>query len=166
MEFKKINIIKLILYSIVVSSCSFILPSKTGVIKSETYSVRFQDSQWEAVSPDESDLAFNHKKLGSILLANSMCRKYESTSLKNLTFNLFAGVENFKIVTRKPIKFSERDALKSYATGVLDGVKVNFITVTLKKNRCIYDFVLISLAPNKSERDKHFDKFLNSVEIN
>ena len=72
-----------------------------------------------------------------------------------------ASIENKKI-----IDFSDRESLRTEASGKLDGIKISMIVQTLKKNRCIYDFVLISpSAKIRTENKKYFEQFLKSSVI-
>jgi hypothetical protein len=148
------------------TSCALFIPKPQRDIKSTDYSIKFSSSDWESIPPDIADAAFAKRKTSSIITANSICKKYDSTSLENLTSSMISGLNNIKIEKEEELNFSERKARRVYLNGSLDGVNVSMIIQTLRKNRCVYDFVLIS-RDNKTRQadEKDYNKFLESVFI-
>jgi len=141
--------------------------SSQDLRKSETYKINFENSAWSEIEPDQSDYAFLKKKTKSIIMVNSYCKKYDSTSLKLLTSNLLAGINEIKVENRTERKFFDRKTLISQITGKLDGVDLYLTVATLSKNRCIYDFVLIShTAQLRSQDEKSLFEMLKQSQIN
>ncbi len=151
--------------TILISSCSIFL-GNTKSLKSEKYSSHFNQSNWKEVDPDLSDLAYTNTKTGSIILFNSLCKKYDNSSLTNLQKNLLSGLDNIRIINREDVSLYNRKAIKLTANARLDGVLVYLDVYTVKKNRCVYDFVLISSSQNKIAIDRNdFQVFLKKMRI-
>ncbi|MGZ3807543.1 MAG: hypothetical protein ACXVCE_05615, partial [Bacteriovorax sp.] len=99
---------------------------------------------WAEISSEGSDYALQNNKTRSIFLFNSACRKYEGSNLNALTSSILAGIEDLNIIEKKTTFYQEREALELIASGSLDGVLRFFKIITIQKNNCIYDYVLIS----------------------
>jgi hypothetical protein len=128
--------------------------------KSKSYDLKFQDSDWKRIEPDTSDYAFLNSKTNSIIMVNSLCKKYEATSLKHLTSNILAGIQDIKVEDRLEKTYFSRSALVTHVSGSFDGVPVFLTITTIAKNRCTYDFILISRTKEKRLID---EKSLNLI---
>ena len=131
-------------------------PTEQGS-KNEEVSFERTPMGWVKQDPDKSDFALFHPEKKSMIIVNSLCRKYESTSLRHLNSNLLGGLEDVTIQNQKKMMFKGRDSLRTELRGKLDGVPIWLFTQTVKKNFCVYDFVLI--APNL---DSYKDSTLTS----
>ena len=156
----------LIVLPMLLFACSLLVsPPSTG-IKSKNYTFTPPDSKWKEIKPDNSDQAFLNSKTKSILIANSLGKKYQSTSRENLMGNILSGIDNVKVEQNDEHKLVSRDALRSYVRGKMDGVPVYMILQVIKKNRCIYDFALISKSKETRLQDEsYFYGLLDSLEI-
>lgn len=135
-------------------------------VKSESMRINFLSSNWRPLTPDTADYAVQNPITSSIITANSMCKKYDSTSLKHLTINIMSGVEEPETLEIQTLKFSGREALKTSIKGKLDGVVTYMDIMTVRKNRCVYDFILISPSLKTFNKDRSsFERFLKEVEI-
>lgn len=135
--------------------------------KSQTYKLDFTVPSWTRMSPGTADHAFYNQKTHSIILLNTLCEKYEATSLHHLISNMLGGVDDIDVEREEKVKFAKRDSLRSFVKGTTDGVSIFLVIQTLRKNRCIYDFVMISQTPDKREKDiEDFEKFLSNTKIN
>mgnify|MGYP003642641147 FL=1 len=147
------------------SSCSFVTNSE-GVIKSKNLIINFKRAGWKSIAPDKGDFAFRNEKSKSYILVNSLCRKYDNTTLEQLTDNLLAGLQRPIIAKQSEKRLFDRSALKTEATGALDGVKTSMLILVVKKDRCIYDFALISQTENLgSTLEADFEQLLNSTQV-
>lgn len=125
-------------------SCS-LLTSDPRELKSKNYSVEIlEGGGWKTIPPDLSDFAFINEDSGAVFTTNSICKKYQTSSLDILFDNILSGIEELKIIYKKKVSFAKRAALMAHATGMIDGVTTNFYVLTFKRNRCTYDFILIS----------------------
>jgi len=157
--------ISLLVLFITIISCSLLIPSVSEHSRKSTwYKIDFSDPDWEKISPDKSDMAFLNKETGSILILNSLCKKYEQTSLGQLSSKILSGLSNLEIEESREFIFSGREAISVNASGTLDGVKVKLKIMTFKKDRCTYDIAIINSKgriPSGDEED--FNRFINSM---
>ncbi len=110
-------------------------------------------SPWREVNAEGSDYALQNRLTNSFFLFNSACRKYEGSNLNTLTSSILTGIEDLKIIEKKNSTYQEREAAEVLASGKLDGVERFFKIITIQKNNCIYDYVLISTSKKNIETD-------------
>lgn len=147
-------------------SCSF-GSDNDSELKSQSYKLAFQSPQWKRINPGSADHAFQNTSSNSIILLNSLCHKYESTSLKHLISNMLGGLDQVSIIKEERMTYAKRDSLRRFVTGKTDGVPVYLIIQTVRKDSCIYDFILISADQDLQSSDiDDFDKFLEETNIN
>ena len=122
---------------------------------------------WAEISTEESDYALQNQKTKSLFLFNSACRKYEASSLNALTSSMLSGLEDVNITDKKTVTYQERDAVEVMASGKLDGVLRFFKIVTIQKNNCIYDYILISTNQKNLDGDSaSLTHFLQRIILN
>lgn len=147
------------------SACSFVGNSES-VIKSKSIRVNFNKRDWQKIEADKADFAFMHDPTKSILLINSLCKKYDSTTLKQLTDNILAGLEKSELFYQAKSLLFKRASLRTAATGSLDGVQTSMLIEVVKRDRCIYDFALIATGKKISKSlEQSFDDLLNSTQV-
>lgn len=135
-------------------------------IKSEVITVNFKQNGWSKIEADLADFAFKHKASKSTLLVNSLCRKYDRTTLEQLTDNILAGLQHVEVTRQEPRTLFKRASLRSEARGKLDGVSTTILIEVVKRDRCIYDFVLITESTSISSKMRSdFDKLLSSIRL-
>ncbi len=137
--------------------------SSTQDKKSESYDLVINESisNWEEIEKDLADHAYKNSKTQSLLIINSQCRKYNNTKLKNMYFDLFPSTGDTRVISEEYLKLHNRDALKVSSVTSADGVE-RFLTVVLfKRNRCTYDFILIS--ENKTYLDADTSTVINII---
>lgn len=141
-----INSRKLVYISLILllaTSCSSLFSTKTFQ-KNPQLKIQFSNPSWNDISKEGSDFASRNTKTNSIIIVNSNCKKYISTGLRDLTENILMGLDNKKIIIQKTSNAKSREILTTIASGKLDGIQTYIKIITLKKNRCIYDYMLIS----------------------
>lgn len=154
---------KLLPLILLIYSCSSSSPED---FKSKEYKVDAPEGSWKSVDPQGSDYAYLNAGTGSAIMANSLCKKYESTDLDVLSNNFLTGIKNLEIKEKKSTTFHDREATDQTLTGDIDGVKVYLKSRTFKRNHCTYDFVLITpRSPNTHDQDS-FNNFLNNLRFN
>jgi len=135
----------LILFFILLYSCSSSEPTnykKSGEIINNLK--RNIPKPWKEINAEASDYALENSQTKSIFILNSACRKYESSNLNTLTSSILSGIENLNVTERTNAFYQEREAAEVTASGALDGIQRHFKIITIHKNNCIYDYVLIS----------------------
>lgn len=152
---------------ILLSSCA----TDSGVYK-KSNSINNQlagkaPAPWIEMNSEGSDFALQNKKTKSIFLLNSSCRKYEASNLNALTSSILTGLDDIKIIEKKNVYYQEREAASVSASGKLDGILRFIKVITIQKNNCIYDYVLI--ATNKTNFDidsVDLESFMHRIIIN
>lgn len=99
---------------------------------------------WKEMNADASDYALENTQTNSLFILNSACRKYEASNLNTLTSSILSGIDNLFFIEKKKSFYQEREAAEVTASGTLDGVQRFFKIITIQKDNCIYDYVLIS----------------------
>ena len=122
---------------------------------------------WEEINSEGSDYALKNKTTHSIFLFNSSCRKYEGGTLNSLTGAMLSGIDNLEISEKKKVTHQGREANEITASGSVDGIQRYFKIVTLQKNSCIYDYILIATTKNNRETDTSaLSTFLQRIILN
>lgn len=152
------------------SGCALLFPDRTAP-KDREYDVAPPPAPWNklavgddpnAVDSMKADRAYENPETGAIISVNSICRKYNKSSLEALTDNLVRGVGDRKLMRREEITVDGEPALDSSFEGVVDGVFLNLRTVVLIKNDCTYDFIHVSIPKREKGGGRAFDDFLAS----
>lgn len=136
--------------------------SKTGKVvgyepgrvltKLGSYQVGDLPPDWRQLKLGKALIAFYNDELKSTIATDAFCeRAYDDSPLDMLTKHLFAGLQDVKIVSEKPLMLGDRGALHTSFSGSLDGLPVRIDTVIVKKDWCLFDFYLVS-QPDFHER--------------
>ncbi len=121
-------------------------------------------ASWNEINNAGSDYALVNNATKSIFLFNSSCRKYEGSNLNTLTSSILAGIEDATIIERKNVFYQGREAAEITASGNTDGVIRYFKIITIQKNSCIYDYILISTSIKNLDTDSaSFKIFLERI---
>ena len=128
----------------ILSACATLIPeTNRNLEKSKRYSHHLPGINWKNIDKDKSDFALMHSTTGAIITGNTICKKYTSTTLNDLAGNMFSGVTDLMINSKMKVQMFNRNTLVIDASGSIDGVIISINSYTLKRNRCIYDFILI-----------------------
>lgn len=166
----RVRIVCLLLVFMESSGCALLFPDRTAP-KSGNYRVTNPPSPWSKLKPGEdidapeafkADLAFENPKTGAIISLNSVCRKYQESSLDSLTESLVRGIDQRETLERKDLTLDGVAALNTVYLGFVDGVKLKIETVVLKKNFCTYDFIYVVIPEKEKESHFIFEQFIHS----
>ena len=159
--------ILLLLLILLIGSCA----SDSGLYKKSTtidnQIASSPPAPWKSISSEGSDFALQNNKTKSLFLLNSACRKNDSSSLDSLVSSILTGLEDVTFIENKVVTYQERQAVEVVASGKLDGVIRFFKIVTIIKNNCIYDYVLISTNVKNLDKDSpDLKTFLKRIILN
>lgn len=150
--------------------CALLFPDRTAP-KNSSYKVTPPGTPWQKVAVGEdsngtdamrADMAYENPQTGAIISLNSLCRKYNKTSLEQLTENLVRGIGEKKEVSRREVEIDGSKAIDTLFEGVVDGVFLHLRTVVLIKNDCTFDFIHVTVPKREPNNAKTFDEFLAS----
>jgi hypothetical protein len=117
-------------------------------------------SDWRAIEVDGALLAYRDDRTASTVALNGRCGlDGDDVPLEALTHHLFLHFRERKLVAQERVMLDERQALRSELTAELDGVPMHFLVYVMKKDGCVYDFMLMSASANAAERAA-FEKFV------
>jgi hypothetical protein len=119
-------------------------------------------STWRSVGTDGALLAFRDDTTPATIAVNGRCGlDGDDVPLEALTHHLFLHFTDRKLVSQERLELDGRAALRTELTASLDGVPLQYRIVVLKKDSCVYDFML--MRPNNGATAE-FDRFVNGFE--
>lgn len=101
---------------------------------------------WKRMRVQAHAIAFHNSDLKATIATDAFCGpSYEDISLKLLTSHMLAGIADYQIEETKEFILDDRGALRTVASGKVDGIPLVFDIVVIKKNKCNID--LMCMAP-------------------
>lgn len=96
----------------------------------------------------------------SSIESDAFCdQSYNDASLNVLTNHLHTGITEKKVLSESPLMLDGRAALRSVVQGKVDGVSIILDSVVIKKDVCMFDFVLISPPTDYPQAKLDFEPF-------
>ena len=146
-------------------------PSGSGAT-SVTTSAATTEVRADENGPDESDLAFQSRRTASIISLNSVCRasylpKEGIDSLRQFSRQLLIG--NFNAIENQSEKtrmLAGVEALETRIIGLTSGKnteRTEVQVIVLKKDRCVYDLMLLGRPETFARSQADFERFVNSL---
>ena len=163
-------------------ACSLILGTDNSVdTKSHRYTVlrldREKSQEWQRLQtedPDrplseEGDMAFEHKKTGTIVSVNSVCGQTRETSLEELSKYLLLGLNTRGPIETRELEVDSVKALESTVEAAMLSRRpgsqarqhpVRLKAVVLRKAACTYDLMYIARPDAFRKHLPVFETFL------
>jgi len=117
---------------------------------------------WHAVDVDGALLAFRDDRAPATVALNGRCGlDGDDVPLEALTHHLFLHFTERKLIGQERIELAGRAALRTELRASLDGVPLHYRVVVVKKDSCVYDFMLMS--PSGAD-PAEFDRFVGGFE--
>jgi hypothetical protein len=115
---------------------------------------------WHPIDVDGALLAYRDDRDSATVALNGRCGlDGDDVPLEALTHHLFLHFTARKLVKQERVMLDERAALRSELLAELDGVPMHFVVYVMKKDGCVYDFMLMSANDNAAEREG-FERFV------
>lgn len=96
----------------------------------------------------------------STIESDAFCdQSFNDASLQVLTNHLHTGISEKKALSETPLMLDGRAALRNVVQGRVDGVKIVLDSVVIKKDSCMFDFVLISPPAEYPQAVGDFESF-------
>ncbi len=116
---------------------------------------------WHRIEVSETRLAFRDDQAQSLVAVGGRCnRDGDDVPLEALTHHLFLHFTDRSVGSQEHFNLDGREALRTEISAELDGVPRSFVIVVLKKDGCVYDFMLIT-PPGALDRSRpEFDRFV------
>ena len=113
------------------------------------YTTSDPGSGWRSVKPGGADNAWLNDDLGASIYTDSNCGvRYEDNELRILAERLTLGLEDEVEISSEDSMIDGRAAFTRRVRGGIDGVAVELAATVLKKDQCVYDFVVIAPPSN------------------
>ncbi len=117
---------------------------------------------WRRLDDDNSLLTFRDAARDLLISVNGRCGKDgDDVPLEALTQHLFVYFTERQISDQRRIDLDGRAALRTQLSAKLDGVARRFVVYVLKKNGCVYDFILIAPPLLDANSIAQFDQFVS-----
>lgn len=107
-----------------------------------------------------ADSAWQNNKTGTTLSFISTCNDSSDPSLVSMRDSALRGLEELKLIKDEALTYNGREALRTEASGQLDGVKVEVRLMHFKKNFCDYTISMVGVQDKVKEDVSVFDNFL------
>jgi hypothetical protein len=134
-----------------------------GTVRTEKgfYNVGLLPESWQQdrLSPYRMIVFYNGGFKSSIETDAFCDDAFDDASLKVLTTHLHFDLVDRKIQKEKDLMLDNRGALRTVASGKVDGVPIVLDTVVLKKDNCLFDFVLVAQPDRYSGAVHDFETF-------
>ncbi len=116
---------------------------------------------WHQIEAENALLAFRDSTRDLVVSVNGRCGKdSDDVPLSALTQHLFLYFTERRIISQVADKLDGREALRTELYADLDGVARRFVVYVLKKDGCVYDFILIGRPSASSASISEFDQFV------
>ena len=117
---------------------------------------------WKKLEVTNARLAFRDESAESTVLVNARCgQESDDVPLLALTQHLFMMFTERETIEQKIVPMDGREAMQTILRAKLDGVPKMFDAFVLKKDGCVYDFVVVS-PPTKFEPNRQvFESFVS-----
>lgn len=116
---------------------------------------------WRRLDTNEGLLAFRDEAASATVVVNGRCgRDGDDVPLSALTQHLFMQFTEREVEEEEVMPFDGREAQRTVLLAKLDGVPKRFEAVVLKKDGCVYDFVLIAEPSTFDRARPGFDAFV------
>jgi hypothetical protein len=117
---------------------------------------------WHAVDVDGALLAFRDDRAPATVAVNGRCGlDGDDVPLEALTHHLFLHFTDRKLIQQERLELDGRAALRTDLDAALDGVPLHYRVVVMKKDACVYDFMLMSPSAGGAGE---FDRFVGGFE--
>lgn len=119
---------------------------------------------WEQKKIKFHALLFENQLDHSTITIDSFCRSaVDGGSLEKQTELMLRGIRNVKIIERKLLVLSGRDALHTLVTGKIDGRSIFADFYVLKMNECVFDFFYITY-PDETQYHTDFKSMVRGFQ--
>ncbi|HEY6724793.1 MAG TPA: hypothetical protein VI197_12220 [Polyangiaceae bacterium] len=118
---------------------------------------------WRPIEVNQALLAYRDDQHGATVAVNGRCNlDGDDVPLASLTHHLFLHFTERQVHSQKRIDVAGRESLRTEITASLDGVPKRYVVYVLKKDGCVFDFMLI--ADSDGVEVQPFDAFVGGFE--
>ena len=133
---------------------------------SKGYAVSLPGREWQVASATAADLELHRAAPTAGMLADATCAgRVPSQPAPLLVRHLTFGVKNRKDVRTEEVVVKGLPGARTTLRGTLDGGEVAVDAVTLKGDRCVYDFLYVAPVDQFEAGRPEFQAFVESLAV-
>ena len=145
---------------LILSSCSFFLPTPKTKNAKASYQLRHVPGGWREHKTEQADYHFQGPG-GASLITQSFCHEFQNEDLQQLASQTFYSLDKPQITQQQLFDLNNRQALRTSGEAAIDGVRVQLNLINTRRNNCYYDFLEILPLHQKSQ----IDLFIRGIEF-
>jgi len=125
-----------------------------------SYNVGELPRGWYEIETDARAIAFYHDAYRSTMFTDAFCKDaFDDVSHEKLIAKMVGGLQGLQTISSKTFQLDERRALQKHFRGSLDGIEVGVVAVVVKKDQCLFDFVLVTPPQPEKQVTEDFEHF-------
>jgi len=102
---------------------------------------------WQPIEVDGALVAYRDRSSAATVALSGRCGlDGDDVPLSALTHHLFLQFTERELLSQKVTELDGREALRTELSAKLDGVPMHYLVYVLKKDGCVYDFMLIGAS--------------------
>jgi len=143
---------QLVVAGFLLGACSLSGPLRE-VVKASKFSMGRAPKNWSVFSSagvadsQGADRVYRDRESSAMIAVNSVCYRYESTSLERLARQYESGLKDPETLSEEEFTVDGRRGVKLHLRGSFDGVASEILVIVLRKNDCLFDFSLTGVSP-------------------
>jgi len=120
-------------------------------------------TSWRPIEVEQALVAYRDDRNGATVAVNGRCHMDgDDVPLASLTHHLFLHFTEREVKSQELLEVSGRESLRTELVASLDGVPKRYVVYVLKKDGCVFDFMLI--ADSLTADVSAFDSFVTGFE--
>src|SRR5690606_1710380 len=118
---------------------------------------------WRPIEVEQALLAYRDDRNAATVAIGGRCHKAgDDVPPAALTHHLFLHFTERQVHSQQRLELAGRESLRTELTASLDGVPKHYVVYVLKKDGCVFDFMLI--ADSEAADVAGFDAFVSGFE--
>jgi hypothetical protein len=145
-----------------VGACGGGLRGDTYFGKDFAFHLATPPASWKLLEPSAASVAYRDEAKDATVLVNGRCgMDGDDVPLSALTQHLFLRFTERQAAEEQIVPFDGREAMHTLIVAKLDGVPMKFDAWVLKKDGCVYDFILMAPPDRFAETFPDFERFVH-----
>jgi hypothetical protein len=122
-------------------------------------------SGWVEVNPGGADYSWWNSDTGATIYTDSNCEHhFEDSPLSRLVEAQVTALDDVELQHSESTTILGRAGLSALHYGSIDGVRVSVRTTVVKRNGCVYDFVMVGPIGENLALSDSYDSLVASFE--
>jgi hypothetical protein len=155
----KCILLSLVILSLSSGCVSVSLNSKSPVRHAEVH-LQTPTSPFTVLATDKSDQAWRNNRNGNSISYFSNCNDPADPAIEVVRNDMLTGIQDVTVLDSQTLQYNGREAVRTVATGKVDGVNAKMDVLVFKKNMCIYGLSFVGLTANYEADHAAFDNFV------